>query len=104
MAGAEDVKRGAELAGKMMNEFSFQHVALEMLAHSSQRESQGRFGYYIFFMDSLAYGGFLQGMNPQSQSKDVTYPFEPVFPFIWTWMGHTEDLETFLLILFHCCM
>ena len=64
-----DVKRGAELAGKMMNELSFQHVPLEMLACSSQRESQGRFGYYILYMASLAYGGFPQGMSPQFPVK-----------------------------------
>lgn len=86
LAGAEDVKRGAELAGKMMNELSFQHVPLEMLACSSQRESQGRFGYYILYMASLAYGGFPQGMSPQ-------FPVKGCHLSLWACVSFYLDMD-----------
>ena len=81
LAGAEDVKRGAELAGKMMNEFSIQHVPLAMLVCSSQRQSQEKLGYYILYMASLAYGGLPQGMSPQFPVKGCHLSLWPCVSF-----------------------
>lgn len=69
LAEAEDIKRGAELVGKVMNEFSFRHVQFEMLTSSSRGESQGRSGYYIFIYGLLSIWRTGQSMCPQFPVK-----------------------------------
>lgn len=52
-------------------------------------------GIIFSYMDSLAYGGQDKACVLSSQSKDVTYPYDPVFPSVWTQRGSYRRSRNF---------